>query len=666
MKENGHFAEEKNLPMMQKIIKSALLSDLFEKEEDYVILENKVTIIDRNTGYKKEGSKWSKSIHEFIEIKEGIEVNEPSYSYGSINQEQFFNLYQKIIGVTETIGTEEDKKTFLDLYNVKLFQAPRHFFKEKKIIYELRPPFEILLFRRVEIEIIKMREKGRPILVIFDSIKRVKDFVNFSRFKNIIKTIEGVDPKKDNESVKYAGEEGAVTIATSAGGRGMDIILSKDSILKGGLHVVVPEKMPNKRALEQAIGRAGRQGQPGSALILLSKWDRFIKYKKVDKTQNNLFKLQNYFSAFLKDTYHFNKSNDKIYHDIEYPLCAEIDEILEISSFKIFQQDNSFDYVKNALLQAWAYLFIQLSLDEKAENFSYCYHIYLNFINSIRKYYKNNDKELKEYINSRKPKLSGELLFKGALIIGIFATSFICPPASMGLGAKLLICGGVEAVSSILTQLYCGEKIDWKEVFVEGAVGAATMGITSKLKNGKKIQKVLNRKKLLKTSLKILGITLKVIGKYYLIIVLNGKEFDFKMIPQLLGKEVISFLFKKILGLLFYKSKMNLEVSIRKSIYNDCQKKENNIKGIIRFDSETIINAIVKVIMKAKKEDIDNIINTCLNTFSELIHDLKDKFPNELTQGEDLKDPLALLELIKISYISSIIKQFDVHFDPNK
>ncbi len=137
-----------------------------------------------------------------------------------------------------------------------------------------------------------------------DNIRNVDDFVSQSSFRNI-NTIKGIKPEEDEKSREEAGKERKITIATSAAGRGVDIKLSKESLRKGGLHVIIPFLMPNQRALEQAAGRCGRQGQPGTVNIYFSNDDFYYMSKPFDKKEHNLWIIQGELVKYLHNNLGF-------------------------------------------------------------------------------------------------------------------------------------------------------------------------------------------------------------------------------------------------------------------------------------------------------------------------------------------------------------------------
>ena len=259
---------------------AALIASNMVKNVDYIKEENEIVIIDKTTGYKKPNEKWENFIHEMVEIKERIPLKKTTMSYCSITQCLFFNLYKEIIGVTGTIGEASDENFLKDTYNINIFKVPRNIPPRKPIYYKTRPLKILDLYDQLYLEIADNKIKGRPVLVILDSIDRVDKFVHYLfNFGIESSTIQGKNAEKDNISLEKAGESGQITIATSAAGRGMDIKLSKDSIKAGGLHVIIPFQMPNKRVLDQAIGRSARQGQPGSATVYHSENDKFYSHQ---------------------------------------------------------------------------------------------------------------------------------------------------------------------------------------------------------------------------------------------------------------------------------------------------------------------------------------------------------------------------------------------------
>ena len=221
---------------IEKLKKSAKSAEKHQINEDYIVENGKnVIIIDKTTGYKKPGSRWNNCIHEFVEIKEKVEIKNPSVSTCSITQCTFFNMYKSITGLSGTLGDNSDEKILRNAYHINLFRVPRNLPSKVVVKKRFRPPEPDLLYEQVALEIIEVVENKRPVLVIFNTIRDVQEFLIFTeislaQYKDKISMIQGVSPEDDRNSIQIAGENGHITIATAAAGRGMDIKLDKISL----------------------------------------------------------------------------------------------------------------------------------------------------------------------------------------------------------------------------------------------------------------------------------------------------------------------------------------------------------------------------------------------------------------------------------------------------
>ena len=379
-----------NLDIIKKCKKSAKIANQFKRDIDYIIEDKKVLIMDSNTGYKKPGQRWFKYIHEFCEIKENVNIKNPIASYCMINQNSYFNLYNKISGVTGTIGDLNDQEILKKNYKIEIFKVPRNIINLKKITQKIRPNDIYILYQEVIKEIKSERDKGRPILVIMDSPLHVNEFANLLQLPCGI--ISGIDLKSDNESIKIAGESRQITIATSAGGRGIDVKLNKDSINAGGLHVIIPFCMPNERCENQAFGRSGRQGQPGSATIYRSESDRYILTPDFDKGDSKLIDLQYKFNNYIEEkwpwiydsnpsinydvTYEFNTSTDKVFLDLKDNF------IVDLVSYVYGKNNYLIDTIFTGIIFSWSFFFNSL----KWENNIDINNEYKNYVNELHKW----------------------------------------------------------------------------------------------------------------------------------------------------------------------------------------------------------------------------------------------------------------------------------------
>ena len=379
-----------NLDIIKKCKKSAKISNQFKRDIDYIIEDKKVIIMDSNTGYKKPGQRWFKYIHEFCEIKENVNIKNPIASYCMINQNSYFNLYNKISGVAGTIGDLNDQEILKKNYKIEIFKVPRNIINPKKITQKIRPNDIYILYQEVIKEIKSERDKGRPILVIMDSPLHVNEFANLLQLPCGI--ISGIDLKSDNESIKIAGERRQITIATSAGGRGIDLKLNKDSINADGLHVIIPFCMPNERCENQAFGRSGRQGQPGSATIYRSESDRYILTPDFDKGDSKLIDLQYKFNNYIEEKwpwiydsnpsinynviYEFNTSTDKVFLDLKDNF------IVDLVSYVYGKNYYLIDTIFTGIIFSWSFFFNSLKWDNDID----INNEYKKYVNELHKW----------------------------------------------------------------------------------------------------------------------------------------------------------------------------------------------------------------------------------------------------------------------------------------
>ena len=202
----AYFNSEEGKKKIKDLKKTAIAADRKIKDIDYIVDNGKVIIIDSNTGLKKPGSKWKDSIHEMVEIKEGIKPAQHSVTYTAVTQHDFFNLYKKILGVTGTVGTDKDRKDLKSIYGVEIFKCPRHFLREKEIYHTQRPVGLNNIFMSLNKEIKEEIKKDRPVLVIMDNIRNVEEYISQCPIKNV-STIKGINPEMKNQEILQVKKE---------------------------------------------------------------------------------------------------------------------------------------------------------------------------------------------------------------------------------------------------------------------------------------------------------------------------------------------------------------------------------------------------------------------------------------------------------------------------
>ncbi len=235
-------------------------------------LKQRIVIIDEgNTGKRNEGSRWQGGIHEFVEIKHHIQPKKEFITPIRMSHPVFYPFYSAIYGLSGTIGSESERGEIKIVYGIDSFDVPTH----KPSLRHDAPPQILLddshLIAGILRKIAACRQQGRPILVLCKTIQGTLDLEKKLKDARIPHEIlNETQQKKEEDILENAGLPGAVTIATNNAGRGTDIQLKGNSKANGGLHVLITFYPESLRVEEQARGRAGRQGEPGSSEILLS------------------------------------------------------------------------------------------------------------------------------------------------------------------------------------------------------------------------------------------------------------------------------------------------------------------------------------------------------------------------------------------------------------
>ncbi|EJG4578844.1 preprotein translocase subunit SecA [Enterococcus faecalis] len=243
---------------------------------DYVVQDNKVLIVDQFTGRIMDGRRYSDGLHQAIEAKEGVEIEDETKTMATITFQNYFRMYKKLAGMTGTAKTEEEE--FREIYNIQVIQIPTN----RPIIRDDRPD---LLYPTLEskfnavVEDIKERyHKGQPVLVgtvAVETSELLSDKLNAAKIPHEV--LNAKNHFKEAEIIMNAGQKGAVTIATNMAGRGTDIKLGLGVLELGGLAVIGTERHESRRIDNQLRGRAGRQGDPGVSQFYLSLEDDLMK-----------------------------------------------------------------------------------------------------------------------------------------------------------------------------------------------------------------------------------------------------------------------------------------------------------------------------------------------------------------------------------------------------
>ena len=308
---NNNFYDPANLDLVHHINQALKANLLFKKDTDYIVRDNKVQIIDEFTGRVLSGRRFSDGLHQAIEAKENVKVEEENQTLASITYQNYFRLYQKLAGMTGTAATEAEE--FYDIYKLNVVSIPTN--KEM-----LRKDFNDQIYRTekekynaITNKIIECNQKGQPILVGTTSIEKSEKISNLLDNKRIKHNVlNAKQHEKEARIIAEAGKVGAVTIATNMAGRGTDIKLggNKDFIFEGkkeneseirenenkvknlgGLFIIGTERHESRRIDNQLRGRSGRQGDPGSTIFFISLQDELMRIFGGDSIDGMLQKL---------------------------------------------------------------------------------------------------------------------------------------------------------------------------------------------------------------------------------------------------------------------------------------------------------------------------------------------------------------------------------------
>jgi len=277
-----------NDPWMSYILNSVKAKELYQKDKNYIVAEDlEIVIVDEFTGRTMQGRRWSDGLHQAIEAKENVPIQDESQTLASITYQNLFLLYETLSGMTGTAKTEEGE--FEKIYNLNVVPIPTNKPILRKDFSDLIYKNQYLKWRAIAEECIEMHNLGRPVLVGTTTIEKSELLAALLKEYDVPYQLLNAKPENvESESliVAQAGCEKAITIATNMAGRGTDIILGgndpetgKGELIRklGGLHVIGTERHDSRRIDNQLRGRAGRQGDPGSSRFFCSLEDKLLR-----------------------------------------------------------------------------------------------------------------------------------------------------------------------------------------------------------------------------------------------------------------------------------------------------------------------------------------------------------------------------------------------------
>ena len=283
-------SEEERLIMKDNVIKDYSLKSqrihtitqllkaytLFEKDTEYIIVNNKVKIVDEQTGRVMEGRRYSDGLHQALEAKENVKVEEATQTYATVTLQNYFRMYHKLAGMTGTAETEAGE--FWDIYKLDVIVIPTNKQITRKDMQDKVYKTTREKYNGVVEEIVQLTSIGRPVLVGTTSVEISELLSRMLKLRNIKHQVLNAKlHQKEADIVAEAGKAGTVTIATNMAGRGTDIKLSPESKAAGGLAIVGTERHESRRVDRQLRGRSGRQGDPGSSQFFVSLEDNLMR-----------------------------------------------------------------------------------------------------------------------------------------------------------------------------------------------------------------------------------------------------------------------------------------------------------------------------------------------------------------------------------------------------
>ena len=274
----SHYAvQSERVHTLQQLLKAYTM---FNKDDDYVVIDGEVKIVDEQTGRIMEGRRWSDGLHQAVEAKEHVKVEAATQTYATITLQNYFRMYHKLAGMTGTAITEAGE--FWDIYKLDVVEIPTNKPVQRNDMNDRVYKTQREKYNAVIDEIVAMREAGRPTLVGTTSVEISQLLSRMLKMRNIPHNVLNAKlHQKEADVVAQAGRStdglGAVTIATNMAGRGTDIKLTPEVKEAGGLAIIGTERHESRRVDRQLRGRAGRQGDPGSSVFYVSLEDKLMR-----------------------------------------------------------------------------------------------------------------------------------------------------------------------------------------------------------------------------------------------------------------------------------------------------------------------------------------------------------------------------------------------------
>src|SRR5215211_6903265 len=282
--------DPRNAQLVNHLIQALKAQSLYQRDDDYVVMDGEVKIVDEFTGRIMEGRRWSEGLHQAIEAKESVPIKEEHITLATITLQNYFRLYDKLAGMTGTAKTEE--KEFQEIYDLSVVEIPTNEpmvqLDENDFIFKTKDA----RYGAAIADIKERHEAGQPVLVGSISVEVSEHLSKLLERQGIPHNVlNAKQHEQEAQIIMDAGERGAVTIATNMAGRGVDIKLGDGVRELGGLYVLGTERHESRRIDNQLRGRSGRQGDPGETRFYLSAEDQVVRLFAGDRIYRILDRL---------------------------------------------------------------------------------------------------------------------------------------------------------------------------------------------------------------------------------------------------------------------------------------------------------------------------------------------------------------------------------------
>ena len=279
-----------NGQLVNHLIQAIKAKELYKRDDEYVVIDGEVKIVDEFTGRIMEGRRWSEGLHQAVEAKENVRIQEENVTVATVTIQNYFRMYEKLAGMTGTAATEAAE--FHEIYGLEVVPIPTNVavarLDENDLIFKTAEE----KFEAVADDIEERNEIGQPVLVGTISVE-VSEYLSKLLTRRGVEheVLNAKNHEREAHIVEQAGQPGAVTIATNMAGRGVDIKLGEGVVDLGGLYVLGTERHESRRIDNQLRGRSGRQGDPGETRFYLSAQDEVIRLFAGDRIYSILDKL---------------------------------------------------------------------------------------------------------------------------------------------------------------------------------------------------------------------------------------------------------------------------------------------------------------------------------------------------------------------------------------